>query len=72
MRLTPAHPRAPGFQRDLFHLGRHVQARLAAPREHWPEDLLARLLAVTSILFSRGSGEAGVSVDDLDSDGKDD
>ena len=28
--------------RDL--IGRHVQARLAAPREHWPEDLLARLI----------------------------
>jgi proteasome accessory factor B len=28
-------------------------------------DRLARLLAVTSILFSRGSGEAGVSVDEI-------
>ncbi len=27
-------------------IGRHVEARLAAPRERWPEDLLARLLAL--------------------------
>jgi len=37
----------------------------AVDRAGRKRDRLARLVAVTSILFSRGSGESGVSVDDI-------